>query len=72
MNKILAYIKLKSLTFWAAFLPLLGGLIMSTVELHGATSLAIVVDEMAGDMTAHQLILVGLGGIGLRRAMDKE
>ena len=45
---------------------------MSTVELHGATSLAIVVDEMAGDMTAHQLILVGLGGIGLRRAMDKN
>ena len=71
MNTLAAYIKPKSLTFWVSFAPLLGGLIIATASLHGFDGLTMTVSELSGDMTAHQLILVGLGGIGVRRALDR-
>lgn len=64
------YFKPKSLTWWAALVPLLGGLIVATGPLHGLAPLVDTINNISGDMSAAVLINIGLGGIGLRGALD--
>lgn len=66
MNK---YIKPQSMTWWVSFLPLSGGVFLATDQFHGMTSLVSVIDELRGDMSAAQMIQLGLLGIGIRGAI---
>lgn len=66
MNK---YLKLRSLTWWAAVTPLVAGLVMATFPLHGWEALTETVRNMSGDIPPAVLINAGLAGIGLRGAM---
>jgi len=65
------YVKPKSLAWWVSFLPLIGGIVIAlSDQLPGLAAAAQVVHTMAGDMTAAQLIQLGLLGIGLRGAIQ--
>lgn len=65
------YLKPKSVTWWAGFLPLLGGVIVAAANtiLPAAQPVAAFVDELSGQLPASVLILSGLGLIGLRGAV---
>lgn len=63
------YIRLKSLTFWAAMVPLIEGLILVTLPLHGNQPLADVVNLLTGGTPPSILINAGLAGIGIRGAL---
>ena len=63
------YIKPKSVTWWASFVPLLAGLTLATQDIHAWSDLVAVIDRASGGMTPFQLINVGLLGIGIRGAL---
>lgn len=65
MNK---YVKLNSLTWWAAFVPLCLGVFMATEPMHHMADAVLAVRNATG-MTAPILINAGLAGIGLRGAV---
>ena len=66
----LKYVKTKSLAWWASFAPLLGGVILAMADvIPQLATAAQVVRALAGDMTAAQLVQLGLLGIGLRGAL---
>ncbi len=63
------YLKPKSLTWWAAFVPLLLGLVAALEPAHGSASVIAVIDNMTGGASPYVLINAGLAGIGLRGAV---
>ena len=64
------YVKPKSLSWWAAFVPLMSGLIVAlSSALPSLAPVVSVIDAASGGMTAPVLINLGLAGIGLRGAM---
>ena len=63
------YVKPKSLTWWAAFVPLLMGLSAALEPAHGSAALTQIIDNMTGGASPYALINAGLAGIGLRGAM---
>jgi len=66
------YFQPRSLTWWASFVPLVAGLVIALDELFPAlVPLSAIVSELAGDMTAAQLVQLGLLGIGIRGAVAK-
>jgi len=64
------YIKPKSLTWLVSFSTLAAGLVIATEPLHGMTAIVDVIRTATG-MTSPQLIMAGLGGIGMRGALGK-
>lgn len=62
------YIKINSLTWWSAVVPLLAGLFIAFEPVHGWSDLATAVKNASG-MSAPVLINIGLAGIGLRGAI---
>jgi len=62
------YVKPKSLTWWAAFIPLSTGVFVGTADVHGMVVWVDVVNNMT-DLTAASMIDIGLIGIGLRGAV---
>ncbi len=64
------YLKPKSVTWWAAFTPLSAGIFIATEPLHHLGPFVQSVQAMFGGATPQQLILSGLGGIGLRGAIS--
>lgn len=64
------YLKLKSLSWWASFAPLLAGIITATEHVHGWEDLTLTIHNMTGGMSAAVLINAGLLGIGLRGAIN--
>ena len=63
------YIKLKSVTFWASFVPLLLGVVVATEPLHGLTAIVATVNALTGNVAPAVMINAGLLGIGIRRAV---
>lgn len=63
------YIKPRSLTWWASFVPLALGLFVATEAVHGLAAWVQAVRTGTG-MTAPVLINLGLAGIGLRGAIN--
>ena len=64
------YVKPKSLSWWASFVPLLGGVVIALSDVVPSLApVAQVVRSLAGSMTAAQLVQLGLLGIGLRGAI---
>lgn len=65
------YVKPKSLAWWASVMPLVGGLIIAFSKVFAELEpIATIVHELSGDMTAAQLVQLGLLGIGLRGAIS--
>lgn len=62
------YFKPQSLSWWASVVPLVVGLIIATVDLHGMVPLVTSLQLIVGDATPAILINAGLLGIGLRGA----
>lgn len=60
------YIKLRSLTWWAAFTPFILGVFVAAEPVHGLSNYVAVVNSMTGGLSAAMLINAGLFGIGLR------
>jgi hypothetical protein len=69
---MIKYFKPGSLTWWAAFFPLVCGLTMSLSEaMAGLEPIATVMRSMYGpEMSPSMLINVGLAGIGIRGAIQ--
>ena len=65
---MMKYVKPTSLTWWASVAPLLAGLLVATVPLHGMAGIADSIVNGTG-MTAPVLINLGAAGIGLRGAI---
>lgn len=63
------YIKLNSLTWWSAVVPLLAGLFVAFEPVHGLSELATAIKNASG-MSAPVLINIGLAGVGLRGAIN--
>ena len=63
------YIKPRSMTWWASLVPLLSGLTVATLPLHGNAALVEAINNASGDMSAAMLINIGVAGIGLRGAL---
>ena len=62
------YIKLKSVSFWSAMVPLASGLFVATLPIHGLFDAVASVNNATG-LTAPELVTIGIGGIGFRGAM---
>ena len=62
------YFKPLSVTWWASVTPLLCGLFMASVPVHGMTDIAESISNATG-LSAPVLINMGLAGIGLRGAI---
>jgi hypothetical protein len=63
------YLKIKSVTWWASALPLIGGLLLATEPFHGFTELVETIDNLSGGMRPYVMINAGMLGIGLRAAI---
>jgi len=63
------YIKPTSLTWWASFIPMIAGVFVATLPLHGNASLVAMIDQLTGGVEPTVLINAGLAGIGLRAAV---
>lgn len=63
------YFKPRSVTWWASIAPLLGGLFLAFEPVHGLSSMADVIRNMAGGASAAVMINAGIAGIGLRGAL---
>ena len=63
------YIKIKSVSWWSAFVPLITGIFVAAEPLHGLSNIVAVIDNATGGLTAPVLINIGLAGIGLRGAI---
>ncbi len=65
----LKYFKPKSLTWWAATVPVAIGGMVAGEPLHGWVELTQTLRSMTGDVPPAMLINAGLAGIGLRGAV---
>lgn len=66
------YFQPRSLTWWASFVPLIGGIVVAMDDVFPTLMpFSKVILELAGDMTAAQLVQLGLLGIGIRGAIAK-
>lgn len=64
------YLKPKSLTWWASFIPLLAGLFLAIAPIWPSTAaLVTALADLTGNVSAVILINAGIAGIGLRGAM---
>lgn len=63
------YLKPKSLTWWASFVPIMAGAFIALEPVHGASAWVQAVSDMAGSLSPAVLINAGLLGIGLRGAV---
>lgn len=63
------YIKTKSVSFWAAMVPLASGLFIASLPVHGLTDIATSISNAAG-MSAPALINIGIAGVGFRAAIN--
>lgn len=63
------YIKINSLTWWAAVAPLVAGIIVATEPLHHTTGLVATINNLTGHAAPALLINAGMGAIGLRGAL---
>ncbi len=63
------YIKPKSVTWWAAVVPLAAGAFIALEPVHGLTAWVQSVQSMFGGVTPAEMINAGLFGIGLRGAL---
>lgn len=63
------YIKPKSLTWWASFVPLAAGCVVAAEPLHEMAKVVASINNASGDMSAAMLINIGLAGIGIRGAL---
>jgi hypothetical protein len=63
------YFQPKSLTWWAAFVPLLMGLSAALEPIHTSAAVTQIIDNMTGGASPYVLINAGLAGIGLRGAI---
>lgn len=66
------YFKPTSVTWWASFVPLIGGAVVASEPLHGLTSIVQTINGISGDVPPAVLINAGLLGIGLRGAVDAD
>jgi hypothetical protein len=66
---MITYFKPKSLTWWAAFVPLMAGLVVASEPIHGMGAVVQTIDSMTGNVSSAILINVGLAGIGFRGAI---
>ena len=66
MNK---YFKPKSLTWWSAVFPLVAGLVVASLPIHGLDALVRTIDSVTGGVAPAILINAGMVGIGVRGAM---
>lgn len=64
------YFKPTSLTWLASLVPLLAGLVVATLPLHGLDSIVTTINNLTGGMSAAVMINSGLLGIGVRGALD--
>lgn len=64
------YFKPKSLTWWSSFVPLVAGLTIATLPLHGWAGGVAAINAVTDGMSAAMLINLGLAGIGLRGAIE--
>lgn len=60
------YFKPLSITWWSGIIPLLAGLFVATVDLHGAVNWVSAIDNVTGGIPASGMIVYGLTAIGLR------
>lgn len=67
---MMRYLKYKSVTWWASFVPLLVGVFLATAEIHQLYDWVLVLNMMTGNLTPSALINAGLFGIGLRGAIN--
>jgi len=63
------YIKTKSLTWWASFVPLILGALVATLPIHGWQPVIDTINALTGGLTPSTMINAGLFGIGLRGAI---
>lgn len=63
------YFKPKSLTWWMSATPLLAGILVASLPLHGMDAIVTTINSLTGGLSAAVMINFGLGGIGLRGAM---
>lgn len=68
MNK---YLKPKSVSWWASVVPLLAGLAVATLPLHGVHAVVDAINNITGGVSSALLINGGLAGIGFRGALEK-
>jgi len=66
----MTYFKPHSLTWWAAFVPLVCGVLVASEPLHGLGALVQTINAMTGNVAPALLINAGLAGIGIRGALD--
>jgi hypothetical protein len=60
------YIKLRSLTWWSGVVPLLAGVFVATVDLHGVQSIVNSINALSGNMQPSAMVVYGLTVIGFR------
>lgn len=60
------YFKPLSITWWSGIIPLIAGLSVATVDLHGMTAIVSTINNLSGDIPASSMILYGMTAIGLR------
>jgi|TARA_R110000782_G_scaffold132930_1_gene225110 hypothetical protein len=63
------YLKFKSLTWWASFMPLIGGVLVASEALHGWSDITATIDAVTGGVSPSLMINAGLLGIGFRAAI---
>ena len=65
------YVKPQSLTWWAGFVPLIGGVVVAAADtiVPALTPLASFINALSGGMSASVMMGWGAGLIGLRGAM---
>lgn len=64
------YLKPTSLTWLASLVPLLAGLMVATLPLHGLDAIVTTINNLTGGLSAAVMINTGLLGIGVRGAID--
>lgn len=63
------YIKPTSFTWWMSLLPIAGGIIVATADIHGQAALVMSINNLTGNAEPAILINAGLVGIGMRAAL---
>ena len=64
------YFKPNSMTWWAAIVPLVVGLVVASEPIHGLAAVVQTIDSATGHVSPAILINAGLVGIGFRGAMS--
>ena len=70
MKHAISYVKLKSLSWWMSFIPVVTGVFLSFEPVHGLADYVDVINSITGDVKPVILINAGLVGIGFRRAIS--